>query len=259
MDNAEKPFLSQTITQNGDVALSQTPPLNFNAAARAVAEQANDGSDSGQFRLHLLDMNNAIGEQDRGKLEKSSAAALAITEKNQWLDMWTTTLMTRGGGWLNFKVFDLAVKDYRQAQQIALQGIEKQTPGCEKLLLQAMLFEGTAYFMANYLEHAAKAYQNAAKKAEELKDSWMCLEAWRMASLSMERFKKTDIAWQFANQAFAVGRGMKPEEREQSTLAFVGQAMLRISPNGQVKAEVKNAFDRMLGEDWLKQMDAATA
>lgn len=259
LDNAEKPFLSQTITQNGDVALSQTPPLNFNAAARAVAEQANDGSDSGQFRLHLLDMNNAIGEQDRGKLEKSSAAALAITEKNQWLDMWTTTLMTRGGGWLNFKVFDLAVKDYRQAQQIALQGIEKQTPGCEKLLLQAMLFEGTAYFMANYLEHAAKAYQNAAKKAEELKDSWMCLEAWRMASLSMERFKKADIAWQFANQAFAVGRGMKPEEREQSTLAFVGQAMLRISPNGQVKAEVKNAFDRMLGEDWLKQMDAATA
>lgn len=259
LDNAEKPFLSQALAQSADVALSQTPPLNFNAAARAVAEQANDGSDSGQFRLHLLDMNNAIGEQDRGKLEKSSTAALAITEKNQWFDMWATTLMTRGGGWLNFKIFDLAVKDYRQAQQVAAQGIEKKTPGCDKLLMQAMLFEGTAYFMANYLEHAARAYQGAAKKAEELKDSWICLEAWRMASLSMERHKQTDIAWQFANQAFSVGRGMKPEEREQSTLAFVGQAMLRISPNGQVKSEVKSAFDRMLGEQWLDQIEAATA
>lgn len=259
LDNAEKPFLSQIMAQNSDVAASQTPPLDFNKAARAVAEQANDGSDTGQFRLHLLDMNNAIGEQDKSKLEKSSVAALAIAEKNQWLDMWATALMTRGGGWLNFKTFDLAAKDYRQAQQVAAQGMEKKTPGCDKLLMQAMLFEGTAYFMASYLEHAARAYQNAAKKAEELQDSWICLEAWRMASLSMERHKQTDIAWQFANKAFAVGREMKPEEREQTTLAFVGQAMLRISPNGQVKSEVESAFDRMLGEGWLKQVEAATA
>ena len=80
-----------------------------------------------------------------------------------------------------------------------------------------------------------------------------------MASLSMERHKQTDIAWQFANKAFAVGCEMKPEEREQTTLAFVGQAMLRISPNSQVKSEVKSAFDRMLGEGWLKQVEAATA
>lgn len=258
LDNAAKPFLTETFTQNSDVAISQTPPLDFNGAARAVAEQANDGSDTGHFRLHLLDMNNAIGEQDKTKLEKSSEAAIAIAEKNRWLDMWATTLMTRGGGWLSFKVFEKAAKDYRQAQQVAAQGIEKQTPGCDKLLMQAMLFEGTAYFMADYLEHAARAYQNAAKKAEELKDTWICLEAWRMASLSMERHKQNEIAWQYANQAFAVGREMKAEEREQSTLAFVGQAMLRISPNGQVKSEVKNAFDRMLGEDWLKQVEAAT-
>ena len=108
------------------------------------------------------------------------------------------------------------------------------------------------------LEHAARAYESAAKKAEELKDLWICLEAWRMASLSMERHKQKDAAWQYANQAYAVGREMTPEEREQSTLAFVGQAMLRISPNGQVKSEVKNAFDRMLGEEWLKQVEAAT-
>lgn len=259
LDNLDKPFLSQTFAHNSDVALSQTPSLDFNGAARAIAEQANDGSDSGKFRLHLLDMNNAVGEQDRKKLETASAAALEIAEKNQWFDLWATTLMTRGGGWLNFKVLDLAAKDYRQAQQVAAQGVEKQTPGCDKLWLQAMLFEGTAYFMANYLEHAANAYQNAAKKAEELKDSWVCLEAWRMASLSMERHKQTETAWQFATKALTVGREMKPAEREQSTLAFVGQAMLRISPNGQVKAEVKNAFDRMLGDEWLKQVEAATA
>lgn len=259
LDNAEKPFLSQTFAQNTDVALTQTPPLDFNGAAKAIAEQANDGSDSGRFRVHLLDMNNAIGEQDKSKLEQASAAALPIAEKNQWWDIWATTLMTRGGGWLNFKIYDRAVQDYRQAQQVAAQGVEKNTPGCEKLLLQAMLFEGTAYFMANYLEHAAKAYQSAAQKAEELKESWICLEGWRMASLSMERFKKTDIAWQYANQAFTVGRAMKPEEREQSTLAFVGQAMLRISPNGQVKSEVKKAFDQMLGEGWLAQVESVAA
>jgi hypothetical protein len=258
LDSAEKPFLTQTFADNTDAALSQTPPLDFNGAARAIAEQANDGTDSGEFRLHLLDLNNAIGEQNKKKVEQASVAALAIAEKNNWFDMWATVLMTRAAGWLNFKIFDQAIKDYRQAQQVATQGIEQQTPGCEKLLMQAMLFEGSTYFMADYLEHAARAYESAAKKAEELKDLWICLEAWRMASLSMERHKQKDAAWQYANQAYAVGREMTPEEREQSTLAFVGQAMLRISPNGQVKSEVKNAFDRMLGEEWLKQVEAAT-
>jgi tetratricopeptide (TPR) repeat protein len=259
LDGAEKPFLLQTFADNTDVALSQIPPLDMNGAVRAVAEEANDGSDSGRFRLHLVDMNNAIGEQDKKKLEDASAAALSIAEANQWLDMWTTVLMTRGGGWLSFKNYEQAVKDYRQAQVVAARGMEAQVPGCDKLLMQAMLFEGTAYFMAEYLEHAARAYQNAALKAQELKDNWIGLEGWRMASLSMERHKKSDLAWQYATQALAVGRDMKPEEREQSTLAFVGQAMLRISPNGHVKSEVKNVFDQMLGEEWLEQVESVTA
>lgn len=258
LDSAEKPFLTQTFADNTDVALSQMPPLDFNGAARKVAEQANDGSDSGEFRLHLLDMNNAISEQNKQKLEVASVAALAIAEKNQWFDMWATVLMTRGGGWLNFKVFEQAAKDYRQAQQVAAQGMAQQTPGCDKLLMQAMLFEGTAYFMADYLEHAAIAYKNAAEKAQELKDTWISLEGWRMASLSMERHKQKDIAWQYASRAYAVGREMEPKERKESTLGFVGQAMLRISPNSQVKAEVKTAFDRMLGEEWLEQVEAVT-
>src|SRR5690606_24875835 len=54
LDSAEKPFLAKSFADNADVALSQTPPLDFNGAARAIAEQANDGSDSGQFRVHLL-------------------------------------------------------------------------------------------------------------------------------------------------------------------------------------------------------------
>lgn len=258
LDKAEKPFLAETFADNSDVALSQTPPLDFNGAARAIAEQANDGSDSGHFRVHLLDLNNAITEQNKKKVEQASVAALAIAEKNQWLDMWTTVLMTRAAGWLNFKMFDQAIKDYRLAQQVAVRGIEQQTPGCDKLLMQAMLFEGTAYFMANYFEHAAQAFVSAAKKAEELKDAWIRLEGWRMASLSMEHHKQKDMAWQYASQAFAVGREMADEERKQSTLAFVGHAMLRISPNSQVKSEVKNAFDRLLGEEWLEQVEAVT-
>jgi hypothetical protein len=209
--------------------------------------------------VHLLDMNNAIAEKDKTKLEQASAAAIPLAEKNQWMDMWATALMTRAGGWLNFKMFDLAAKDYRLAQTVAAQGMEKNIPGCNKLYLQAILFEGSAYFMANYLEHAAKAYQNAAQKADAQKDSWICLEAWRMASLSMERHKQNDPAWQFANKALEVGRKMKPEEREQSSLGFVGQAMLRISPNNAVKSEVKNAFAQLLGENWLENMESPVA
>src|SRR5690606_11277307 len=113
LDSAEKPFLEKSFADNADVALSQTPPLDFNGAARAIAEQANDGSDSGQFRVHWLDLTDAIGEQNKKQLDQASAAALALAEKDSSFDMWATVLMTRGAGWLNFKVSDQAVKDYR--------------------------------------------------------------------------------------------------------------------------------------------------
>ncbi len=259
LDKAEQPFLSGTFAEQRTCVASRQPPLNMQAAMKEIAQEADDGSDGAKLRLHLLDMNKAIGEGDKNLLDQSAKLALPLAEKNQWFDVWTTLLMTRAAGWLNFRHFEAAMKDYRQAQVVAGQGLEKNVPGCDKLLLQSLLCEGTTYFLADYLPQAAAAYQKAALKAEELQDSWICLEAWRMASFCMERLDDRQQAWQLGNKAFAIGKKMEPEQRAQSTLPFVGQALLRISPNQQVKAEVQNVFTQWLGDDWLSKLESAVA
>lgn len=258
IDHADKPFLLEQL-QDQSQAMSVEACASMQAAVREIAEQADDGSDGGKLRVQLVAMNEAIVESDAQKLQQTSDKALPIAERNQWWDVWTTLLMTRAGGWLNMQRYPSALQDYRKAQEIASLGLEKETPGCDKLLLQAMLCEGTTLFLAEELEHAATAYAQTGEKAEALRDPWTALEAWRMASFSVERLDDRQGAWQHASKAFAVGKAMAQEQREQSTLPFVGQALLRLSPNQQVKTEVRDVFSEWLGKDWLNNVEKATA
>jgi hypothetical protein len=259
LDNSTHPLLTSLFVKYPDAAMSQTPALNLNAAAKAVAEQTHDGSDGAQLRLLFLAMNTAIGEQNEAALINAGDEALVITQNNQWPDMTTTVFLTRAGGLLNFEKFSLAITDYKQAQIFAQIGIENKIPGCEKLLLQALLFEGTALFLASQLAPAAKAYEVAALKAEEFGDLWVALEAWRMAAFVAERLNQTAPAWQFATHALDVGRKMADEERAQSTLGFVGQAMLRLSANQQTKNDINTTFSELLGAEWLKNVEGTAA
>lgn len=254
-DCASEPMLTGVFAPHPALVFSRTANVDLSSAIKTIAQEADDGTDGAKVRLHLLDMNEAIAAGDLQQLERASALALPIAEHNQWLDVHATLFMTRAAGYLNTKVYKEALQDYRQAQNVAEQGAARKIPGCDKLLLQAMLCEGTVLFLAERLGDAARAYERAALRAQELKDSWMALEAWRMASFSLEREGNSKHAWHYANEAFKVGREMSQEQREQSTLPFVGQALLRISPNAQVHKEVKAAFNQWLGEDWLEQLE----
>lgn len=259
LDNSAQPNLTQTFAQCADVAKTQTPPINLNAAARAVAEQTHDGSDSAQLRLLFLQMNAAITEQNSAELNAAAEAALTITRSNQWPDMTATVLLTRAGGLLNLQQFPAALIDYQQAQLFARMGMENAVPGCEKLLLQALLFEGTANFLAQDLNKAVLAYEQAAQQAALLSDKWIALEAWRMAAFCSERLNQTERAWEQANFALAVGKDMAPEVRAQSTLGFVGQAMLRLKSNPQIQKDINATFSELLSSDWLEKLEGAAA
>jgi tetratricopeptide (TPR) repeat protein len=196
-----------------------------------------------------------VGKQDRKAIETIAQTALAITERENWLDMTVVILLTRAAGYLSLQVFDLALADYRLAYDMATQGEEKQIPGCNKLRLQAKISEGTCLFTAGHFEEAAQAYDQAAQIAEQQKDLLMSLEGWRMASFCMERKKDNQQAWEHGKKALAVGRLMDAQQRPNSTLPFLGQALLRISPSSQVTRQVKITFEDLLGEGWLENVE----
>lgn len=258
-DLAEQPFLEEIIAANPDVAMSLLAPLDYRGALNEVLDEANDGSDGAKIRQCILDMNYAITEQDKNALDRSSSTALPIALNNAWFDISATILITRASGYLNWQMFDLALQDFREAQKVSIDDSEVVISGCEKLLLQAMLNEGTTLFLSKQLGPAAKVYHKTAGKAQELNDLWICIEAWRMGSFCLEQNNDLKHAWDFSENALKVGYLMDEEQRAQSSLPFVGQALIRMSPNGQVTSDVDNALGDMIGSDWQQVLKEATS
>jgi tetratricopeptide (TPR) repeat protein len=233
-------------------------PVDMAAAIQAILREVDDGSPNAKFRQHTVDLQKAVGKRDKSAIDSLSAAAIALAEQHHWLDMWVVTLLTRAAGYLSLKTYDVALKDYRNAQVIAAQGEQENVPGCDKLQLQAMVCEGTCLFSAERFDEAAIAYAKGAQLAEQQQDLMLTLEGWRMASFSMERMKDKNQAWDYAIKAVEAGRKMNEEQRPQSTLPFLGQALLRLSPNSDVDKQIKLSFTELLGEGWLENIEAMT-
>jgi tetratricopeptide (TPR) repeat protein len=233
-------------------------PVNMAAAIQAILNEVDDGSANAKFRQHTVDLQQAVGKRDKPAIESLSSAAIALAEQYHWLDMWVVTLLTRAAGYLSLQLYEPALLDYRAAQIISAQGEQENVPGCNKLQLQAIICEGTCLFSAERFQEAANAYAKGAQLAEQQADLMLTLESWRMASFSMERLKQKNPAWDFAIKAVEAGRKMEKEQRAQSTLPFLGQALLRLSPNSEIDKQIKRNFAELLGEDWLRNLDAMT-
>lgn len=237
---------------------SMDAPVDMNAAIQGVLKEADDGSPHAAFRKITVDLQKAVGKQDKAAMEKLSSTAIALAQEHHWLDMWVVTLLTRAAGYLGFQAYDLALADYRNAQIISAQGEQENVPGCNKLQLQARVCEGTCLFSAGRFEEAANAYAQGAQLAETQQDSLMTLEGWRMASFCMERAGYKKIAWEYGMKALDTGSKMEEQERAHSTLPFLAQALLRISPNGDMDQHIKQRFNQLLGDDWQQRLEAMT-
>ena len=152
------------------------------------------------------------------------------------------------------QLFEDALQDYRAAQAIAQQGEEESVAGCGKLLVQAQVCEATCLFNMECFEEAAIVYGRAAQTAEQREDLFLGLDSWRMASFCMERKKDNKQAWVYAKNSLDISRKMDAQQRSQSTLPFLGQAMIRLSPTTEVRDQVKLTFNELLNEHWLDQV-----
>ncbi len=250
--------LAKLARENSQHLHSLDAPVDMNAAIDSVLKEAGDGSPGAAFRKLTVDLQKSVGKQDKSNMEKLSATAIALAEEHQWFDMWIVTLLTRAAGYIGLQIYDLALADYRQAQVVAIQGEQLQIPGCSKLHLQALICEGTCLFSNNHFEAAAHAYAKGAQFAELQQDLLMTLEGWRMASFCMERAKHKKIAWEHGIKALDAGSKMDEQQRAHSTLPFLAQALLRLSPNKEIDQHIKQRFNELLGEDWPQQLESIT-
>jgi len=259
------PLLQSVAEQYPEQVYCSNTNTDMKGAIDKILDEADNGSPGAKLRKTIVEMNYAVGEQNIPHLEAQSEAAIPIAKENNFLDMLATILMIRAAGYLNTQQFDKAIADYQSAQQYCEEGVSKNILGCDKLQLQSTLCEGTALFSAKRYSEAAVAYEKAAVLAEQQNDKLMTLEGWRMASFCLEMDKQKKPAWEKAKQAMEAGRKMDEEEMRNSTMPFVGEAMIRLAPDYDSEKQVQAEFAKLLGDDWRErqkqqqaQMEPAT-
>lgn len=259
LDHIEQPYLHAVVAEFPEQIYSEIADCDYKGALTKVLDDADDGSDAAKIRKNLFNMNNAIAESDGNALKQSRDIALPLARSNNWFDIAATINMTCAAGLMSWQHYDTAINEYQKAQEQARLGMQADLPGSEKLLLQSMLNESTCLYLNDNLAPAAKAFEKTAGLAHELGDPWIELEAWRMGSFCLERAGQQQQAWVHGKQALAVGRTMEVEQRLQSTLPFVGQALMRMSPDTAVANEVDGVMIDLIGENWQQTLKEASS
>jgi hypothetical protein len=232
--------------------------LDMPAAYLELARGTGPAGPGVAFRLGFLELTQAAGTGDVALIKAKAASALAIAQQQGWPQMQAVVQMTLGAALLGAKKGQEAVAAYRAAG--SLMAAQPNDPAAPKLLLQGKLGEGATLFSDGKNLEAAKVYEEAAALADQQKDYLMCMESWRMASHCHEAAKQIEPSWRCGNRALDAAAKMEPELRGNSTLPFVGQALLRIASRGNKEHtdQVRSRMNQLAGPDWEKKLEAAS-
>lgn len=251
-DDQKQAQLNKIAQENKTSMLSMVPPVDLKGAMNQIFSEADDGSPGAAYRKHFVALHHAVEENDLVSVERESIAALAIAGKHQWHELWVAVLLNRASAYLTNQRFDDAINDYRHAQRFAKMGEEAGKPGCDKICLQAYLSEASAWLSQQKLPEATALYQHCAVLAEKIGESFFHMDCWRMVSFCQERQKLKTEAWESALNALDAAAAVEPEIRSNSTLPYVGDALMRLAPSAEEMSRTDTLLRSYLGDEWRK-------
>lgn len=256
LDDLKKPRLEPLC--QAEPKRIQTKPLELDlpGAMNETAAAADDGSAGARFRKHFVGLSTAGAKGDLAGADAQAKQALAIADQEQWPQMKVVVHMSLGAALVGATRYDDAIKNYGEAEKTAAESQGKGDPAGGKLRVQAKLSIGSAHIAAGRFPQAGKVYEECAPLAEAITEPRLELESLRMAAYCREVGKDWEGAWKLNYLAFKAGEKMTPEDRESSTLPYVGQALTRVNNklNKTDGAALKKHLDKTLGEGWEKKI-----
>jgi hypothetical protein len=143
---------------------------------------------------------------------------------------------------------------FRRAETEAQAAHERGEPWAAQLVVQARMGQGSVCVAAQSWPLGAQTYhERALPAAVAVEDLRMQVEALRMAAYCREQAGDAQAAWDRCVDALAVGNRIPAEERGGTTLAYVGEAMLRLCERRTFRGRERIVDARMcdlLGPRW---------
>lgn len=261
-----KPHL-QTLMQVIDADLKM--PEAVASLSRTLPDKA---SPSGLFRQHFVALTQAAGAGQLEQVKTEASAAVTIAQQEAWWHLEVTALCAQGAAFQSAASssqgsqqtghYAEALKSYEQALVACtrLEGVDP-TLGAQLRLKVMLSLAGVRVAQGQY-RPAALVYEDCAALAIQTHESILQLEGWRMASWCYEQSREHRSAWRCAQSGLELGRTLDEKTRQQTTLAYLGQGMMRLCSRGEYVGyhrSIDHTFAQLLGTpDWQPSSKPST-
>jgi tetratricopeptide (TPR) repeat protein len=268
LDPVRAPLLDDMATTDERSVLSEPMNLDYPGMLEELAhgEDNQQGPDA-KFRVLFVRLSNQAEKQDIEGAEETARKALAVAASQNWYQMQVVVHMAMGACHLQQHSFEPALAAYKRATFTARQAKDAQDPAGPKMEVASLLAEGSVLFAMQDYPKAAEVYVEAAPLAESTNDPLLAMEAWRMAAYCNEVSGDYASSVRYGESALDAGEKLRKDQRALSTLAFVGDGMIRVLGTAKKKRKAKGLpetssieerMESLLDENWRDLLKTGT-
>jgi hypothetical protein len=233
------------------------PQLDMPAAMQELASMGDPEDPAVQYRKLFVEASQAGARKDFEVMQDRAEQALAIAANEGWYHLQVSVLYLLGTTWIGDQQVEKALEEYGRAKTICQSAMAQEEPAARKLLIQVLLASGAAYFTDKKFAEGATEYQEAVVHAREEGDAFLLLESCRMQAYCLERDKQYRSAWESLWEALEAGAQLDEATSANSTLPYVGQALLRLMPRlgeDEQEQKIRERLVELVGPDWEQKI-----
>lgn len=256
MDTVEMPEYDDLQNDFPDRFHTIKPNLDMEGAMQEILDEASKDypDDPGfAYQKKMVAMANEVTKKRMAEAESLAKEALQITEARQWPHLAVSVFMVLGNGYLRVNDVDRSIANFEKAREKARITAETDPQAGKHMEVQTIFGLAGCHMGKNDYKGAAAVYLEGCPVAGEIPSNNMSLECYRMAAYCFEFEKDYQPAWENYQKALEVGKEMTDEEKKSSTLAYVGDGLLRMAPKvgeGRQQKDIEADMAALLGENW---------
>jgi hypothetical protein len=267
LDAAEHPAHAQLSAAAPEKLRSVAAALDLARALEQLSDEAG-GLDTpgGQFRGLFVRLGNALSQADLSRALALGSQAVELARAHALWHLAVPVQVALGAALAGEGRAQEALAQYVAAETDAQCGMAQADATasaiCKTLYLQSRLAHGAALIGFGSMREAATSFEESAALAAADGAHVNELDAHRLASFCHEQAGASERAWQSALAGLAVAHQITPSERENTSLPYLGAALLRlvVGRSDHSATRLDRELAQLLGkETWQPPQPTAAA